>query len=89
MNIRECKICGKEFTVKTNAVCCSPECRKKNKNKLSKDSYEKSYHPKIKKRKSKLKSNREEIDALTVEAWKSGKLSYGQYVAKMYMEGRC
>lgn len=35
MEIRNCKICGREFVAKThNRLCCSDECRKINRRKL-------------------------------------------------------
>lgn len=81
--LRVCKICGKEFMVKTNAVCCSPECSSENKRQLNLG-YEKSY--KRVKRKKKLKEFKrvESITEIVAKAKVCG-MSYGQYVGQMLL----
>lgn len=37
--IRICVICGKEFTVRGNSICCSDKCRAENGRKLSREYY--------------------------------------------------
>lgn len=85
--IRNCKICGKEFeTNGTPAKCCSKECSAENNRQNGKAKY-KEYYEKRKAKKIK-KSNMKQIVDLTVEARRHG-MTYGQYVAKMYLERGC
>lgn len=84
--IRICKICGKEFdTNGTPAKCCSKKCMAEN-NKLvaAERARERWQQEKIRREK---KDNMKKIVDLTVEARKNG-MSYGQYVAQMYMGRR-
>lgn len=85
--IRTCKICGKEFdTNGTPAKCCSKECMEVNRiniNKKCTQAYKERHFGKKKKR----NTSREIID-ITVEARKQG-MTYGQYVAQMYLERGC
>lgn len=86
--IRQCKICGKEFESNgTPAKCCSKECMAENNRRRSREQNKERWQAEKAKRRKKY-SNRQQIVDLTVEARQHG-MSYGQYVALMYMkEGR-
>ena len=75
----ECKWCGKEFLPSSyKNVFCSKECVY-----LHKKAVEKSRPKKVKEKK---KSNQELIIDVAREAKAHG-MSYGQYVAMMYLRG--
>lgn len=79
--IKVCKICGNEFEteVKRQQMCGSIECRREYQMQIWRKSKEKSAR-------KRNKSNAKKITDLAVEARKHG-MTYGQYVAKMYLEG--
>lgn len=80
--IKICKICGKEFETNRNKICCSKACMRENNRLLCADN-----NNKVKAEKTRVKRNMKSIIDLTVEAREHG-MSYGQYVAQMYMKGR-
>lgn len=87
VRIRICPICGKEFTPKTNALVCSPSCRKA----FEKEKRNKSHKSVIGENKNanaaymkRLKENSKRIVAKNEEARAKG-LSYGQLQAKKWL----
>lgn len=85
--IKQCKVCGKEFEAdKHQRRCCSDECREINKKENERIASLRYRELRMKKRKK--AENQQKIIDIAVEARKQG-MTYGQYVAKMYLEGRC
>ncbi len=77
-----CKICSKEFESnnKRREMCGSVECRREYQSQL----WRKKQGAAVKK--TKKNNNTKKIVDIAVEARKHG-MSYGQYVAKLYLEG--
>lgn len=82
-NVKNCKICGKEFLGKGRQIYCSHECYLNTKRQLNRELYHKRYKPKTG-RKAKSKLNLEELHNLRIQQQKEAPamgVTYGQYIA--------
>ncbi len=81
---KTCPVCGKQFEGTSNRKCCSPECSKKRN--LQKNREQREVR-KLAKEKKKEEQQETELVKIAKKAQRQG-MTYGQYVAMCYSQGK-